>query len=96
MRLRLIIVIVSFLLGISAAIVALKGGPFFSTTISVNAVDMTTHQEGEMPFGPEVLLKEAEVYDQYADQIADEVMHYHRKAASITPLMDPKGFRRAG
>jgi hypothetical protein len=95
MRLKLI-VIVSFLLGISAAIVALKGGSFFSTTISVNAADVTTHQEGEMSFGPEDLLKEAEVYDQHADQIEDEVMQYHRTAASITPLMDPKGFRRAG
>ena len=95
MRLKLI-VIVSFLLGMAAAIVALRGGPFFMPTISVNAADVTTHQEGEMPFGGEDLLKEAEVYDQHADQIEDEVMQYHRKAASITPLMDPKGFRRAG
>lgn len=32
-----------------------------------------------MPFGPEDLLKEAEVYDQHADQIEGEVMQYHRK-----------------
>jgi hypothetical protein len=95
MRLKLIVV-VSFLLGISAGMVALRGGPVFPTTISVNAADVTTHHEGDMPFGPEDLLKEAEVYDEYADHIEDEVMQYHRTAASITPLMDPKGFRRAG
>jgi hypothetical protein len=65
-------------------------------TTSVNAADATIHQEAEMPFGPEDLLAEAEVYDEQADQIATEVMQYHRRAAAITPLMDPKGFRRAG
>jgi hypothetical protein len=95
MRLKLIVV-VSFLLGISVAMVALRGGSFFPSTISVNAADTTTQQEGETPFGPEDLLKEAEVYDQHADQIEAEVMQYHRTAASITPHMDPKGIRRAG
>ena len=91
-----LIAIISFVLGIAVAILALRGGPFLPATISVNAADVTTHQEAEMPFGPEDLLTEAEVYDQHADQIAAEVMEYHRKAAAITPLMDPKGLRRAG
>jgi hypothetical protein len=93
MRLMLI-VIVTFLLGIVAAILALRGGSLLPATTSVNAADATIHQEAEMPFGPEDLLAEAEVYDEQADQIATEVMQYHRRA--ITPLMDPKGFRRAG
>ena len=76
-----LMVIISLLLGILAAIVGCHIGRV---------------QEREMPFGPEDLLKMAEAYDQRADQIEDEVMEYHRKAASITPLMDPKGFRRAG
>ena len=56
MRLKLIVV-VSFLLGISVAMVALRGGSFFPSTISVNAADMTTQQEDETPFGPETCSK---------------------------------------
>ena len=92
----MLIVIVSFSLGMAAAILALGGGAFLPATTSVNAADATTHQEAEIPFGPEDLLAEADVYDQQADKIEAEVMQYHRTAAAITPLMDPKGFRRAG
>ena len=92
----MLIVIVSFSVGMAAAVLMLGGSPFLPVTTSVNAADATTHQEAEMPFGPEDLLEEADVYDQQADQIEAEVMKYHRTAAAITPLMDPKGFRRAG
>jgi hypothetical protein len=91
----MLIVLVSFALGMAAAVLML-GGPFLPATTSVNAADATTYQETEIQFGPEDLLTEADVYDQEADKIEAEVMQYHRQAAAITPLMDPKGFRRAG
>ena len=45
---------------------------------------------------PEDLLAEADLYDREADQIHAEVMEYKRRAASIPPLTDTKGFRRDG
>ena len=92
----MLIVIVSFALGMAAAVLILGGSPFLPATTSVNAADATIHPENEIQFGPEDLLTEADVYDQEADKIEAEVMQYHRLAAGITPLMDPKGFRRAG
>ena len=91
----MLIIIVSFVLGMAAAVLML-GGPFLPVTTSVNAADATTYQETEIQFGPEDLLTEADVYDQEADKIEAEVMQYHRQAAAITPLMDTKGFRRDG
>jgi hypothetical protein len=91
----MLIVIVSFSMGVAAATL-LGSGPLLPATTSVDAADATVPQEAEVPFGPEDLLAEAEVYDQQADLIETEVMQYRRKAAAITPLMDPKGFRRAG
>ena len=91
-----ILVLVGFVLGIAAALVALRVGAVMPVTTSVDAADVTAHEEGEIPYGPEDLLTEAEEYDRHADQIEAEVMQYHRKAAAITPLMDPKGLRRAG
>ena len=95
MRIKLSVV-VSFLFGIAVATMMLKGGPFLPSAMSVNAADVTTHEESETPFDPEDLLKEADVYDKHADEIQAEVMKFRRTAASITPLMDPKGIRRAG
>ncbi|MGH7233185.1 MAG: hypothetical protein ACREJU_17770 [Nitrospiraceae bacterium] len=66
------------------------------TTAPVNAAEAVTEQKSGAPLGPEDLLSEAEVYDHEADQIQAEVMQYKRNAASINPLADPKGFRRAG
>ena len=67
------------------------------STIPVNAADMTTQQEDETPFGPDDLLKEAEVYDQHADQIEAEVMQYHRTAASYnSSIHGPKGYSAGG
>jgi len=51
--------------------------------------------EADSSIGPEDLL-EADLYDHEADQIQAQVMEYKRKAASITPLTDTKGIRRAG
>ena len=52
--------------------------------------------EADSSIGPEDLLAEADLYDHEADQIQAQVMEYKRKAASITPLTDTKGIRRAG
>lgn len=91
-----VIMLVSFALGIAATLVALRGVPLSPATTSVNAADVAAQQEAELPYDPEDLLTEAEEYDRHADHIEAEVMQYHRKAAAITPLMDPKGLRRAG
>lgn len=37
----------------------------------------------------------ANFYETAADTIEDEALEYERTAASITPLADPKGFRRS-
>ena len=82
MRIKLSVV-VSFLFGIAVATMMLKGGPFLPSAMSVNAADVTTHEESETPFDPEDLLKEADVYDKHADEIQAEVMKFRRTAASI-------------
>lgn len=37
----------------------------------------------------------AKFYESTAETVEDEALHYERTAASITPLTDTKGFRRA-
>lgn len=37
----------------------------------------------------------AHFYESTADSVEDEALQYERSAASITPLTDPKGFRRS-
>lgn len=43
----------------------------------------------------EDLLEIAKQYDQRAEQVQRQALEFERKAASITPTEDPKGFRRS-
>ena len=49
----------------------------------------------EKPWTAAELEEIAKFYEGAADTVEDEALQYERKAASITPLMDTKGFLRA-
>lgn len=83
-------------LGLATMIYTTGGVSSSPPTAPIGVVEAAAGQESNKPLGPQDLIEEAEIYDKEADQIQRQVMEYKKRAAAITPLMDPKGFRRAG
>lgn len=51
--------------------------------------------DAQKPWTAAELEEIAKFYENTADTVEDEALQYERTAASITPLTDPKGFRRS-
>ena len=63
-----------------------------ATIGTVSAAEATPPQT---QWTEEDLLEIAKQYDQQAERIQSQALEFERKAASITPTEDPKGFRRS-
>lgn len=87
-------VVMGLLLGMALVIGAQYAlqtdGPLLSVDVSEAA---TPDSLGGMS---EELLAQAKQYDEEAQRHEAEARRYEERAAAITPLMDPKGFRREG
>jgi len=89
-----LLVLMGLTIGLAITVMAL---PREHTSLATSAMPTAQAADQETAaLGPEDLLSEADIYDREADQIQAEVMEYKRRANSIQPLTDTKGFRRAG
>ena len=86
---------IGFLTGVAGTWYLVSEPHMTSRTVPSAYAETIAAAAEEKPWTAAELEEIAKFYENAADGVEDEALHYERKAASITPLTDTKGFRRS-
>ncbi|BFU96068.1 MAG: hypothetical protein NTNFB02_27900 [Nitrospira sp.] len=88
-------VCIGLVLGITGTWYLTSGKDLRSESVPQAWAETTDKGTQDKPWTAAELEEIAKFYESTADSVEDEALKYERTAASITPLTDTKGFRRA-